>query len=57
MGVAASYWRKIKSGDRTFASVPASKKEQVKILAKEDVQNGVITAEEYEQLIGEPYAE
>ena len=57
MGVAASYWRKIKSGERTFDSVPTSKKEQVKILAKEDVQNGVITSNEYEQFIGEPYAE
>ena len=29
--------------------------EVVKVLAKTDVENGIITAEEYEALIGEPY--
>ena len=55
--IAHSYWRRIKDGARTYDSVPASVKEDVKTLAREDVDNGVITAEEYEEFIGEPYEE
>ena len=53
--IASSYWRQIKKGNRTFESVPVQQKENVRILAASDVQNGIITAEEYEQYIGEPY--
>lgn len=53
--IAHSYWRTIKRGMRTFESVPDSVKEDVRILAQADVANGVITAEEYENYIGEAY--
>ena len=55
--IAHSYWRSIKRGARTFESIPDSVKSDVRTLAKADVQDGVITAEEYEQYIGEAYAE
>ena len=45
--IAHSYWRLIKAGKRTFDSVPDTMKDQVKELAKTDVENGVITREEY----------
>ena len=53
--IAHSYWRSIKRGTRTFDSIPASVKEDVRTLAKADVQECVITAEQYEQYIGEPH--
>ena len=53
--IAHSYWRSIKRGSRTFVSIPDSVKGDVRILAKADVQEGVITPEKYEQYIGEPY--
>ena len=53
--IAHSYWRSIKRGTRTFESIPDSVKDDVRTLAKADVQEGVITAEQYEQYIGEPY--
>lgn len=53
--IAKSYWRLIKAGNRTFASVPDSVKEDVKVLAKEDVVHDVITPEKYKDLIGEEY--
>lgn len=53
-----AYWRQIKCGNRTFESIPKeSDREGVKMLAKTDVENGVISPEEYEALIGEPYTE
>ncbi len=54
--IAHSYWRRIKAGARTFDSVPAGMKDDVRTLAKADVAEGVITPEEYEHYIGEPYA-
>ena len=53
--IAHSYWRSIKRGTRTFESIPASVKEDVRALAQADVEAGVITPEEYEQYIGEAY--
>ena len=51
-----AYWRQVKRGVRTFESIPKeSDREGVKILAKTDVENGIITPEEYEALIGEPH--
>lgn len=55
--VAKSYWRCIQRGTRTFDSIPNdSMKAMVKELAAADVVAGLITAEEYETLIGEAYA-
>lgn len=53
--IAHSYWRSIKRGSRTFDSVPDNVKDDVRYLAQTDVQNGVITEEEYKQFIGEDY--
>ena len=53
--IAHSYWRSIKRGNRTFESIPASVKDDVKILANADVENSVISIEEYKQYIGEEY--
>ena len=53
--IAHSYWRSIKRGNRTFESIPASVKEDVRTLAQADVSEGVITPEEYKDYIGEDY--
>ena len=55
--IAYSYWRRIKANARTYASVPVLVKEDVKALAILDVQNGVITEEDYQNYIGEEYIE
>ena len=49
--IAYSYWRSIKRGNRTFGSIPDSVKDGVRTLAQADVQNGVITPEQYKQYI------
>ena len=54
--IAHSYWRSIKRGIRTFDNIPASVRVDVHILAKSEVQEGVITVEQYEQYIGGPYS-
>lgn len=52
----AKIWRnRIIAGTRTFDEVPATWKEQVKVLLRVDVKNGVITAKQYEDITGEPY--
>lgn len=54
--MAKIYWRRIKAGTRFFADVPKEElKDEIRELAKADVENGDITAEEYEALIGEEY--
>lgn len=53
--IAHSYWRSIKRGTRTFEGIPDSVKNDVRTLAQDDVQNGAITTEQYEQYIGEAY--
>lgn len=53
--IAHSYWRSIKRGVRTFESIPDSIKNDVRTLAQTDVQNGIITADEYKSFIGEDY--
>lgn len=53
--IAQSYWRLIKAGRKTFDSLNATMKPLVKDLARADVADNVITAEEYEQYIGEAY--
>lgn len=55
--IAYSYWRRIKANGRTYASVPASVKVDVKALAILDVQNGIITTDEYQTYIGKEYTE
>lgn len=53
--IAHSYWRSIKRGTRTFDSAPDSVKDDVRTLAQTDVENGVITEDDYKSYIGEAY--
>ena len=53
--IAHSYWRTVKRGTRTFDSVPDNVQNDVRTLARTDVENGVITADEYKDYIGEDY--
>ena len=53
--MAKIYWRTIKRGTRTLAEVPANLKEEVKVLAKQDVINNVINEDQYKEFIGEDY--
>ena len=53
--IAQSYWRMIKKGKRTYESLDDTMKELVKALAISDVENGVITQQQYKQYIGESY--
>ena len=54
--MAKIYWRRIKAGTRFFADVPGEAlKDEVKVLAKQDVVDGIISAEQYYKLIGEEY--
>lgn len=54
--MAKIYWRRIKAGTRFFADVPKDElKAEIRELAKTEVENGDITAEQYEQYIGEVY--
>lgn len=53
--VAKIWWKNIKKGTVLYAECPSTLKPSVVIYAKADVLNGVITAEEYEMLLGEPY--
>ena len=67
--IAHSYWRVVKSGGRTFESLSdeqdaiqkrlnyPSTREQVLYLAQTDVENGVITEEEFTYYTGLLYEE
>ena len=55
--MAKIWYNRICAGTRTYAEVPNTWKGQVKVLFKTDVVNGVITEDEYAEIIGEPYAE
>ena len=51
-------WRnRILAEDKTFDECPKKYKAQVLALLRIDVENNIITAEEFENLTGEPYAE
>lgn len=51
--MAKIYWRTIKRGTRTFDEVPDNLKDAVKTLALAEVENEIITAEQYAKFIGE----
>lgn len=54
----AKIWRnRIIAGDKTYAECPQRYKAQVLALLRQDVENGVITADEFEELTGQPYNE
>ena len=50
--IAKSYWRSIKRGTKTFAQVPEGLAAMVRELAQRDLQDGVITPEDYLRWIG-----
>lgn len=52
----AKIWRnRIEAGDQKFEDCPAKWQNQVLDLMRQDVANGVITAEEFEEMTGQPY--
>lgn len=54
--IAKIYWRKIKDSDKTYQEVVGeTKKAEVKYLAREEVQSGSITPDQYQQYIGTAY--
>lgn len=53
--IAQSYWRSIKRGVRLFSDVPSSVAEDVKALARTEVENGTISEAECAAYFGEAY--
>lgn len=54
----AKIWRnRIEAGDQQFSHCPARYKDAVLALMRQDVVDGVITAERFEELTGIPYEE
>lgn len=53
--VCHSYYRLIRKNKRTYEAVPEKFQPGVKELAKSDVQNGVISEDDYKAYIGEDY--
>lgn len=54
----AKIWRnRIIAGDKTYDECPQRYKAQVLALLRQDVENGVITAEQFEEITHEPYNE
>ena len=54
--MAKIYWRRIKAGTRFYVDVPNDElKAEIKAIAISEVESGKITAEEYEQFIGEAF--
>lgn len=52
----AKIWRnRIEAGTQEFAKCPARYKKDVLSLMREDVENGVISAEEFEEFTGIKY--
>ena len=54
--MAKIYWRTIKRGARAFADIPENMKAEVKALALAEVEDGIITKEQYEEITGEAFA-
>lgn len=53
----ARIWaNRLEDGTKTWAEVPASRKGAVREVLRGDVASGVISAEQYEEITGEPYA-
>lgn len=56
MSAVSKVWhRRILAGTQNYADCPLKYKGEVKELLIEDVQNGVITEAQYENITGEPY--
>lgn len=58
MSAVSKVWhRRILAGTQKYADCPLKYKNDVKTLLIEDVETGVITKEQYENITGEPYPE
>ena len=61
--ISYSYWRSIKRGTKDFQedivnnpkSSVSKLADEIRYIAQQEVVNGVITIEEYEQYLSEPY--
>ena len=53
--MAKIYWRTIKRGTRKFIDVPETLKAEIIELAKTEVNNKIITADDYKRYIGEDF--
>lgn len=52
----ARIWaNRLEDGTKTWAEVPATRKVAVREVLRNDVASGVISAERYEEITGEPY--
>lgn len=52
----AKIWRnRIEAGDQEFSHCPDKYKPQVLALMSQDVADGKITAEQFEEMTGQPY--
>lgn len=52
----AKIWRnRIEAGDQLFENCPKRYQADVLALMRQDVKDGIITAEEFETLTGQPY--
>ena len=45
------------AGTKTWGEVPDSRKDGVKVVLEERVENGMLTSEKYEEITGEKYPE
>jgi hypothetical protein len=46
---------RLEAGDKTWAEVPSRRKPGVRTVLLEDVANGKLTPEKYEEIVGEAY--
>lgn len=46
---------RLEAGTQVWSSVPSSRKAAVEAILREDVENGVITAERFEEITGISY--
>ena len=53
--MAKIYWRTIKRGTRKFEKCPEHLKAEIKRIAAKEVEDKIITAEQYKRYIGEDY--
>lgn len=51
--VAYSYWRRIKAGAKEYSDVPKAIKEDVKAVAQNELDEGIISQEDFDKWIGE----
>lgn len=47
---------RLEDGTKTWAQCPVSRKPSVDIILREDVEAGKITADQYAEITGQPYA-